>query len=60
MSSLKSSLLHPSRLMHCEHHHSSLAKKSAISGGAVVLALAIFALVWMFPEIKRYIQMKRM
>lgn len=60
MSSLKSSFLHPSRLMHREPEHCTLAKKSAISGGAIMLGLMIFAFIWMFPEMKRYVQMKRM
>ena len=49
-SHLASYLRHP-----VEHHH----RKSGIAG-VVCLALLVMGLAWMWPEIQRYIKIKRM
>ncbi|HET6246169.1 MAG TPA: hypothetical protein VFE47_00575 [Tepidisphaeraceae bacterium] len=52
---------HPSELFHhhSSHHPFAHHKKSSISG-IVVLALMAIGLAWMWPEIQRYLKMRRM
>jgi hypothetical protein len=37
-----------------------LAHKPVGAGGFIVLALVVVAFIWMFPEIRRYVHMRRM
>jgi hypothetical protein len=52
-------LEHPSHLSSYMPHSLGHHRKSSI-GGIVMLALLVLGVAWMWPEIQRYIKIKRM
>jgi hypothetical protein len=52
-------LEHPGEIARGAAHSLSHRPKSAISG-IVVLAIAVIGFVWLWPELQRYIRIKRM
>ena len=52
-------LEHPGEFMHRTSNPFTHRPKSSI-GGIVLLAVAILGFVWMWPEIQRYMKIRRM
>jgi hypothetical protein len=59
MSRLAELIEHPTRLLSRRHEPMTHHPKSSIAG-IVVLLLGIAGLVWMWPELKRYMRIRRM
>ena len=65
MSSLKTMVRHPSRLFHdpsddVADRLRALAKRPVPTAGLIVMVLALVGLAYMWPELQRYLRMKRM
>jgi hypothetical protein len=59
MSRLAELIEHPSRLLSRRHEPVTHHPRMSIAGIAVLL-LAVVGLVWMWPDMKRYMRIRRM